>query len=220
MIKLNFYKNKVQGHKNFGKVYARAKNNDPVEIEGLAKHIHQHGSPYTKDVIVGVLSKVASCVRELVLDGTPVKIADLCIFTPAVTTCPANDVEHFTLTRTTRAGDGTYSGGNVVSVRMHCRTTGEAKQKAMIEDADLGYTSLAEKIKAGSQVTLKAFTPSAPTRRPWSSLMTFRNLPWLASNLYWRSSPLPRTVTVHFTVSPTASSSMRSLRSFSLMDAG
>ena len=29
MIKLNFYKNKVQGHKNYGKVHARAKNNDP-----------------------------------------------------------------------------------------------------------------------------------------------------------------------------------------------
>ena len=45
MIKLNFYKNKIQGHKNFGKVYARAKNNNPIDIEGLAKHIAQHGSP-------------------------------------------------------------------------------------------------------------------------------------------------------------------------------
>ena len=149
MIKLNFYKNKIQGHKNFGKVYARAKNNKPIDIEGLAKHIQSHGSPYTKDVIQGVLSKIASCIRELVLDGNPVKIADLCIFTPAVTTCPANDAEHFTLTRATRAGDGTYSGGNVVSVRMLCRATGDSMQKAMTEDAELGYTSLAEKIKAG-----------------------------------------------------------------------
>ena len=149
MIKLNFYKNKIQGHKNFGKVYARAKNNNPIDIEGLAKHIAQHGSPYTKDVILGVLSKIASCVRELVLDGTPVKIADLCIFTPAVTTIPATDAENFTLTRATRAGDGTYSGGNIVSVRMQCRATGEATQKRMTQDAELGYTSLAQKIKNG-----------------------------------------------------------------------
>ena len=149
MIKLNFYKNKIQGHKNFGKVYARAKNNEPIEIDELAKHIAQHGSPYTKDVILGVLSKIATCIRELVLNGTPVKIADLCIFTPAVTTRPANDVEAFTLTRATRAGDGTYTGGNVVSVRMQCRATGDAMQKHMTEDAELGYTSLAEKIKNG-----------------------------------------------------------------------
>ena len=155
MIKLNFYKNKIQGHKNFGKVYARAKNNEPIDIEGLAKHIAQHGSPYTKDVILGVLSKIASCIRELVLDGTPVKIADLCIFTPAVTTCPANDAEHFTLTRATRAANGTYTGGNLVSVRMLCRATGDAMQKRMTEDAELGYTSLAQKIKTG-ELTLSS----------------------------------------------------------------
>ena len=149
MIKLNFYKNKIQGHKNFGKVYARAKNNKPIEIEGLAKHIAQHGSPYTKDIILGVLSKIAGCVRELVLDGNPVKIADLCIFTPAVTTCPATDAEHFTLTRATRAANGSYSGGNIVTVRMMCRTTGEASREHMTQDAELGYTALAEKIKAG-----------------------------------------------------------------------
>ena len=149
MIKLNLYKNKIQGHKNFGKIYARAKNNDPIDIAGLSKHIHLHGSPYTRDVILGVLTKAASCIRELVLDGTPVKLADLCIFTPAVTTRPANDVDSFTLTRATRAGDGTYTGGNLVSVRMQCRATGEAKQARMTEDAELGYTSLAQKIKAG-----------------------------------------------------------------------
>ena len=155
MIKLNFYKNKIQGHKNFGKVYARAKNNKPIEIEGLAKHIAQHGSPYTKDVILGVLSKIAGCVRELVLDGNPVKIADLCIFTPAVTTCPATDAEHFTLTRATRAANGSYSGGNIVTVRMMCRTTGEASREHMTQDAELGYTALAEKIKAG-ELTLSS----------------------------------------------------------------
>ena len=149
MIKLNLYKNKIQGHKNFGKVYARAKNNEPNDIAGLSKHIHLHGSPYTRDVILGVLTKAASCIRELVLDGTPVKLADLCIFTPAVTTRPANDVDSFTLTRATHAGDGTYTGGNIVSVRMQCRATGDAKQARMTEDADLGYTSLAQKIKAG-----------------------------------------------------------------------
>ena len=152
MIKLNFYKNKVQGNKNYGKIYARAKNDDPIGIEGLAKHIHQHGSPYTKDVIVGVLSKVASCIRELVLDGTPVKIDDLCIFTPAVTTRPANDTDSFNLTRATRAGDGTYTGGNVVSVRMQCRATGDAMQKHMTDDAELGYTSLALRVKSGEIV--------------------------------------------------------------------
>ena len=153
MIKLNFYKDKRQGNVNFGKVYARAKNNKPIDIDGLAKHIAQHGSPYTKDVILGVLSKIAGCIRELVLDGTPVKIADLCIFTPAVTTVPANTPQDFSLTKRTSEQDTT---GNIVNVRMLCRTTGEAARKLMTQDAELGYTALAEKIKQGKLVLSSA----------------------------------------------------------------
>ena len=151
MIKLDLYKNKIQGHKNFGKIYGRSNNNDPLNIKGLAKHIQSHGSPYTYDVILGVLAKCASCVREIVLDGTPVKIDDLCIFTPAVTVMPANDVEAFSLGKATRAADGSFdsSNGNVKYVRMHCRTTGNATQARMTQDAELGYTSMAQRIKNG-----------------------------------------------------------------------
>ena len=150
MIKLNFYKDKRQGNVNFGKVYARAKNNKPIDIDGLAKHIAQHGSPYTKDVILGVLSKISGCIRELVLDGYPVKIADLCIFTPAVTTVPADDVESFSLSKKTADSE---SSGNIVNVHMMCRTTGEATRKKMTADAKLGYTDLAKKKKKG-EITL------------------------------------------------------------------
>ena len=151
MIQLDFYKNKIQGHKNYGKVYARANNVDPIDIKALAKHIQSHGSTYTYDVILGVLAKVADCIRHLVLDGIPVKIDDLCIFTPAVTTLPANDAEHFSAGRATRAADGTYdtANGNVKGVRMHCRTTGAATQARMTQDAVLGYTSMAQRIKNG-----------------------------------------------------------------------
>ena len=149
MIKLNFYKDKRQGNVNYGKVYARAKNNKPIDIDGLAKHIALHGSPYTKDVILGVLSKISGCIRELVLDGYPVKIADLCIFTPAVTTVPADDVESFSLKKTTDP----EATGNIVNVRMMCRATGEATRKKMTADAKLGYTDLAERIKKG-EITL------------------------------------------------------------------
>jgi len=154
MIKLDFYKNKTTGKTNSGKVYARANNNEPIDIKGLAKHIADHGSQYTYDIILGVLAKIASCVRHLVLDGTPVKIDDLCIFTPAVSVLPADDVESFSLSKATRAADGTYdsSNGNVRCVRMMMRATGEATQLRMTQDASLGYTSLAQKIKIGEAV--------------------------------------------------------------------
>ena len=152
MIKLDFYRDKRQGNVNFGKYYARAKNNEPIGIPGLAKHIHQHGSLYTEDVILGVLNKIATCVKELVLEGTPVKIDDLCIFTPAVTTLPADTPEDFSLVK---RADENATEGNIVKVRMHCRTTGNAVPKEMTKDATLGYTSLAAKVKAGA-ITLSS----------------------------------------------------------------
>ena len=53
--------------------------------------------------------------------------------------------------KATRAADGTYdaSNGNVKCVRMHCRTTGQATQARMTQDAELGYTSMAQRIKNG-----------------------------------------------------------------------
>ena len=149
MIKVEFYRDKRQGNVNYGKYYVRAKNNEPIGIPGLAKHIHQHGSLYTEDVILGVLNKIATCVRELVLEGTPVKIDDLCIFTPAVTATPGDTPADYSLAKLSSDNDTT---GNIKSVRMHCRTTGNAVPKMMTQDAELGYTSLATKVKAGQVV--------------------------------------------------------------------
>ena len=145
MLKIDFYKNKRAGHENYGKVYGRVKANKMIGIEELAQHISDHGSPYTVDVIFGVLRKVSSCVRELVLGGTPVKIDNLCIFRPAITIGrPANDVETFDLT----VGEN----NNISCVRMQCRPTGSSVPKLMTAAAQLGYTSLAQRIKNGEAI--------------------------------------------------------------------
>ena len=65
MIKLDFYRDKRQGNVNFGKYYARAKNNEPIGIGQLAEHIAGHGTVYTQDVVLGVLKKLSHCVKEL-----------------------------------------------------------------------------------------------------------------------------------------------------------
>ena len=65
MLKINLYKNKNQESRQFGKVYGRVENNEPIDIEGLSEHIAMHGSQYTKDVIYGVLIKAAACIKEL-----------------------------------------------------------------------------------------------------------------------------------------------------------
>lgn len=141
MLKINLYKNKRQGDENFGKVYGRSENNAPIELEGLAEHIAEHGTVYTPDVVLGVLKKLASCIKELTLSGQPVKIADLCIIRANVTSTPANNVDSFDIAT------------NIKKVRMQFTATGKATPAKMTEDARMGYTSLAQRIKNG-EVTL------------------------------------------------------------------
>ena len=151
MIELDFYKNKNSRSSGYHKIYARVHKKTPFGIKQLAEHIKQHGSPFTVDVIMGVLSRARICIQELCMDGQPVKLDDLAIFSPAVTAIPANDVDSFDLSIRAKGGDS----GNIKSVRIQCRPTGLTLSKNVTRAAEgggLGYTSLAQRIKSGEVV--------------------------------------------------------------------
>ncbi len=137
MLEIDFYKNKNQESRQYGKVYGRIHNRDPWEIDRLAEHIAVHGSPYTRDVIYAVLIKAADCIKHLVREGQPVKLADLCIFKATAISTPAVSVEKFDLSQ------------NIRAVRLGCRATGATRIKSMRDDVQLTYTSLAQRIKDG-----------------------------------------------------------------------
>lgn len=62
------------------KVFAAAQAREVLDIEDLADHIQEHGSPYTADIIVGVVRKVVSCIREQLLAGNKVNLGRLGAF--------------------------------------------------------------------------------------------------------------------------------------------
>ena len=141
MLKLDFYKDKRQGNVNYGKIYARAKNAQPIGIDKLAEHMASHGTVFSPGVINGLLVDMVKCIKELVLMGQPVKLDNLCIISGQVTSTPADDVESFDITE------------NIKSTRMRFTPTGESSPKEVTKDALLRYTSLAEKIRKG-EITL------------------------------------------------------------------
>ena len=59
------------------KVYANAQSTEVIDILKLAKHIQVHGSPYTRDIIVGVLTKAVDCIREQLLEGKKVNLGEM-----------------------------------------------------------------------------------------------------------------------------------------------
>ncbi len=64
----------------YGKWYARLKSIETLNTTKMAKHITEHGSVFTEDVVEGVMKKFKSCLIEMLLESKKVKIAGLGTF--------------------------------------------------------------------------------------------------------------------------------------------
>ena len=57
--------------------FGRTVHTETLDTEGLARHIMEHGSPYTDDIVEGVLKKAEKCILEVLLDSKKVKLNGL-----------------------------------------------------------------------------------------------------------------------------------------------
>ena len=64
----------------YNKYFAFPVIEETVTLEGLATHMSKHNTPFSKGVINGLLTDMVECIKELLLEGKSVKIADLAIF--------------------------------------------------------------------------------------------------------------------------------------------
>ena len=76
------YKNDIKDSESvmYGKWYARLKSIETLTMTKIARHIAEHGSVFTEDVVEGVLKKFKNCLIEMLLDSKKVKIAGLGTF--------------------------------------------------------------------------------------------------------------------------------------------
>lgn len=62
------------------KIYPNAQYAEVIDLSHLARHIVEHGSPFTRDVIIGVLTAAVDCTREQLVAGNKVNFGDLGAF--------------------------------------------------------------------------------------------------------------------------------------------
>lgn len=79
-VKVYLTQNKNEDSRVYGKWFAMADNEKPIDLVGLARHMADHNTPFTEGTIVGILRDMVRCIRELNLSGQPVKIDNLAIF--------------------------------------------------------------------------------------------------------------------------------------------
>ena len=90
---INLRQNKNVKNAGYGKYYPDVDTQETLTLKGFAKHMSDHGSIYTLDIIEGVLKKITQCLPELISQGVPIRLDPLGTFLP---TCsvdkPLNDI--------------------------------------------------------------------------------------------------------------------------------
>lgn len=128
MIPFVIYQNKSRiPSLYYGHWYARAVSTSTIDLDGLAKHMSNHNTPFSKGTIVGILADMVSCIKELLLEGKNIKIDNLAIFSASIenTMGGAPTAEVFSVQN------------NVKGIKMNALATGDLSKASLNLDASL-----------------------------------------------------------------------------------
>ena len=142
MILYVLKKNKNSKSAAFGKYFAYPVIEETVTLDGLAEHMSSHNTPYSKGAITGMLTDMVSCIKELLLEGKNVKIADLAIFSLGIKNnggAVSEDV--FTVSK------------HIKGVKLRARATGELIAKSLNLEATLKKASATSKTSGNGGTT-------------------------------------------------------------------
>ena len=134
MILYVLKQNKNSKSAAYGKFFAYPVIEETINLDALAEHMSNHNTPYSKGAIKGMLTDMVSCIKELLLEGKNVKIADLAIFSLGIkNNGGAVSEEAFTVSK------------NIKGVKLRARATGELIAKSLNLEAQLKKASATTK---------------------------------------------------------------------------
>ena len=134
MILYVLKQNKNSKSAAFGKYFAYPVIEETINLDDLAEHMSNHNTPYSKGAIKGMLTDMVGCIKDLLLEGKNVKIADLAIFSLGIkNNGGAVSEEAFTVSK------------NIKGVKLRARATGELIAKSLNLEATLKKASATSK---------------------------------------------------------------------------
>ena len=131
-----------------GKTYARVNYKQTLTVSDMARHMAEHNTVFSEGSILGVLTDFVKCVREMVLNGNTVKIANLAIFKASVEANGLEVLYDATTDKTVTATIGELRSGEktgpaVKTIKLLAQSTGEFTRDELKKDARLGWTDKA-----------------------------------------------------------------------------
>ena len=134
MILYVLKQNKNMSSKAYGKYFAYPVIEETIDLDGLAGHMANHNTPFSKGAIKGMLTDMVACTKELLLEGKNVKIADLAIFSLGIKNNGGSaSADEFTVSK------------NIKGVKFRARATGELVAKNLNLEASLKKASATTK---------------------------------------------------------------------------
>ena len=125
------------------KAYGNLQLTGQVDINEIADHINSHNSVFSKGTIVGVLTELSECIREMLLQGYAVDLGDIGRFTPSIRTRGAVSREKFTVDNIIDLRVNFAKGPALLSLRRDAEfeeTISRTAQKAALKAAKEGKT--------------------------------------------------------------------------------
>ena len=80
-----------QVQKTYGKIIYRG----TLSLADMAEHIMKHGSVYTEDVVSGVITKLKTCMQEMLADGYKVKLDGIGTLYPVLSSKGVDNAKDF-----------------------------------------------------------------------------------------------------------------------------
>ncbi len=81
---VNLRRNQNKYNAAYGKYYPEADTKEPLNLKGFARHLSEHGKLVDYPMAVLVLQNIVGCLKEMAIQGQPVKLDGFGTFTPVI----------------------------------------------------------------------------------------------------------------------------------------
>ena len=134
------------------KWYATSVTDREVDFEGFVSHISDHGSPYSRGTIHGVLMDALDHLQELILDGKSVRLSDLGLFSIGMSSKAEDTKEKVTA--------ASVEGVHLIVRNTKSWSNTELRKKCKIQEYG-GYIGTDEEGTTGGGTTVAVLNRSA-----------------------------------------------------------
>ena len=147
--------------KTYGKIIYRG----TLSLNDMAEHIMKHGTVYTEDVVIGVITKLKSCMQEMLADGYKVKLDGIGTLYPVLTSEGVTDASKYSAQENvTRVGvsfladqskksqfkASAMKQGTTLSTKLYSELTGEDEEANASTGSEQGGSNSGSNSGSGS----------------------------------------------------------------------